>query len=179
MSWIRVAAAIGVVVGAGAGLYITTKYLQNNHKQVQRIRNAKRKYRDLLAQLSESKKTLNRIDSMLLPEAEQVVELQTNVTTDSRIDEKSRKVLLEIGEEILRLMENIDSVAPALIVEAAGLEPWTEHDLDLKQSAIRQGYGVVLELAGDVRAIRKSLIQKAERRAKRIDTLKSKLEHEP
>ncbi|KAJ2455759.1 hypothetical protein EV183_000606 [Coemansia sp. RSA 2336] len=179
MSWIRVAAVISAVVGAGAGLYMTTKYLQNNHEQVQRIRNAKRKYRDLLAQLSESKQTLNRINSKLLPEAEQVVKLQANIATGSGIDEKSRKVLLGIGEEILRLMESIDSVAPALIVEAAGLEPWTEHDPDLKQSAVRQGYGVVLELAGDVRAIRKGLIKKAERQAKRIDSLKAQLEQEP
>ncbi|KAJ2852148.1 hypothetical protein IWW36_000528 [Coemansia brasiliensis] len=178
MSWMRIAAAIGVALGAGTGLYIATKYLQANHEQVQRIRNAKRKYRDLLTQLSESKKTLNYIDSKLLPQAEQVVKIQADVTSNADFEEKSKKMLLGIGEEILRLMENIDSVTPALVVEAAGLEPWTEHDPDLKQNAVRQGYGVVLELAGDVRAIRKSLIQKAERRAKRVDALKSKVEQE-
>ncbi|KAJ2832365.1 hypothetical protein J3B01_004890 [Coemansia erecta] len=171
ISWVSIA-AVGAVIAAGAGLYLTT-YLQSNHDRVQRLRKAKQKYRHLLSELSECKGILNYIDTELFPRAHELAKPSSE--TDARDVEAKRRELLGIGEQILRLMEKIDGVAPALVIDAAGMEPWTEHDVDLKQDAERKGLGQVLDLAGDIRAIRKSLIQKAERRAKTIDTLKASI----
>ncbi|KAJ2355965.1 hypothetical protein GGF43_002369 [Coemansia sp. RSA 2618] len=175
VSWIPLAVVAGAVIAASAGLYLTTSYLRTNHEQVQRLRNAKRKYRELLAELSESKGILNYIDTNLLPQAQELAKPPSE-GEDVLGPEARKRELIGIGEQLLRLMEKIDGVAPALVVDAAGLEPWAEHDADLKQDAVRRGLGQVLDLAGDIRAIRKSLIQKAERRAKRIDALKASIE---
>ncbi|KAJ2364927.1 hypothetical protein H4S01_003524 [Coemansia sp. RSA 2610] len=176
-AWAAVA-AVGVALAASAGVYFTSAYLRANHEKVQRLRNAKRKYRELLADLAECKGVLNYFDKELAPRA-QALASASDDTADGKPDLETRKrELLAIGEQVLRLMEKIDGIAPALVVEAAGLEPWSEHDRELTQKAVRAGLEQVFDLAGDVRAIRKSLIQKAERRAKRVDALKASLNAE-
>ncbi|KAJ2158827.1 hypothetical protein GGF46_003480 [Coemansia sp. RSA 552] len=187
VGWVSVASAVGAVVAVGSAAYWTTSYLRSNHEQTQRLRSARKKYRELLSDLHECKGLLGYIDAESMPRAKalakEIASLQKqqqpidggNDAIDDPKLEQRRRELLGIGEHILRLMERIDGVAPAQIVDAAGLEPWTEHDEALKAAAVRKGLGPVLDLAGDVRAIRRSLSHKAERRAKHIDALKKSI----
>ncbi|KAJ2486264.1 hypothetical protein EV174_001232 [Coemansia sp. RSA 2320] len=146
-----------------------------------RLRMAKAKYRQLVAELSECKGILNYIDSEEMVQAQAVATEAQEIMAraDGELaDEELARVesihcqLMLTGEELVRLMEKIDGVAPALVLDAAQLEPWAEHDAELKSKYERRGLGAAFELAGDVRAIRKGMIRKAERRAQIIDRLK-------
>ncbi|KAJ2615559.1 hypothetical protein H4S08_001185 [Coemansia sp. RSA 1365] len=173
IQWLQLTAAAGAVVAAAAAIWLTSQYLRADHQRTQLTRSAKKKYRELLSDLSECKGILNYIDNVSMSRAQSIV---SDYDEDASKPEASRRELAGIGEEVLRLMEKIDGVAPALVINAAGLEPWTEQDKELKELAIRQGLGQVFDLAGDIRAIRKGLIRRVERRAKKIDSLKRELE---
>ncbi|KAJ1663975.1 hypothetical protein EV178_004515 [Coemansia sp. RSA 1646] len=189
--WAAIMAAFVVAAAAGTTLYLSTRYLKADHEKTVCIRNAKLRYRELLAELSECKGIIDYMDKESIPRArelaekahrliEQYKENDGDDESDSLKETKQKlepieRELVGISEQILRLMERIDGVAPAHILDAAKLEPWTELDPKLKNDAIGKGLGTVLDLSEDVRVIRKSLIQKAERRAKSVDALKSKI----
>ncbi|KAJ2804416.1 hypothetical protein H4R20_002518 [Coemansia guatemalensis] len=174
IGWVQLTVAAGALAAAATAIWLTSQYLRADHERTQLARSAKKKYRELLSDLSECKGVLNYIDSVSMPRAQSIV---SDYGADAGKPEASRRELAGIGEEVLRLMEKIDGVAPALVIDAAGLEPWTEQDKKLKEDAVREGLGQALELAGDIRAIRKGLIRRAERRARKIDSLKRELEH--
>ncbi|KAJ1769948.1 hypothetical protein IW138_004656 [Coemansia sp. RSA 986] len=119
------------------------------------IRNAKLRYRELLAELSECKGIIDYMDKESIPRArelaekahrliEQYKENDGDDESDSLKETKQKlepieRELVGISEQILRLMERIDGVAPAHILDAAKLEPWTELDPKLKNDAIGKG----------------------------------------
>ncbi|ORX69309.1 hypothetical protein DL89DRAFT_174612 [Linderina pennispora] len=146
----------------------------------------KKKYRALLGDLAECKGILGYIDSQEIPKAQQlateaeqimsqIVQEGANEAEQAALQTRLQAIRMDImgvGEQLLRLMEKVDGVAPALVLEAAGLEPWAEHEKELKDKALSDGLGAVFDLASDLRAIRKGLIHKAERRARKVDSLK-------
>ncbi|KAJ2512173.1 hypothetical protein H4217_007019 [Coemansia sp. RSA 1939] len=191
--WVVVTAAVVVAVAAttGTALYLGARYLKADHEKTMSIRNAKLRYRSLLAELSECKGIIDYMDKESIPRARQLSEKACALIEQYKGDENEpdadslkeiqqqiepiERELVGINEQILRLMERIDGVAPAHVLDAAKLDPWTELDPKLKERVVNKGLGTVLELAGDIRAIRKGLVQKAERRAKTVDALKSKI----
>ncbi|KAI8322857.1 hypothetical protein GQ54DRAFT_251035, partial [Martensiomyces pterosporus] len=170
--WLSVLAVLGVAA-VGGTLFWTSRYLKADHERTMRLRDAKKKYKELVAELSECKGILNYMDTQMLPQAQQLADEANAVQekTRQRLDAINRQ-LLGIGEQLLRLMERIDGVAPAHVLDAAGMEPWAEHDEDLRRQAAERGLGPVFDLTGDLRAIRKGLVRKAERRAQKVDGLR-------
>ncbi|KAI9505970.1 hypothetical protein GGI25_001417 [Coemansia spiralis] len=185
--WMPIAAAVAISVATGATLYMTIRYLKADHIRIQRIRQAKQKHRELIAELLECKGILDYMNKESIPRAEaltdkahEIVEQNKNTEGGDLNETKQKLVPIEhelagIGEQLLQLMERIDGVTPAHVLNAAGLEPWTELDITLKKDAIKQGLNPVLELAGDIRAIRKGLIRKAEKRAETVAKLKDSI----
>ncbi|KAJ2743931.1 hypothetical protein GGI20_003369 [Coemansia sp. BCRC 34301] len=171
--WIAVATALGVALVAGASIAVATQCLRSSHRRSLRLREAKRRYRQLVAELSECKGTLNFIDAEVMVEAQRLADRARDLGTDLAGIEAIHRELMFIGEQLLQLMEKIDGVSPALVLDAAQIEPWAEHDEKLKANYVREGLGVAFELAGDLRAIRKGMTRKAERKAQAIDKLKS------
>ncbi|KAJ2785066.1 hypothetical protein H4R18_000774 [Coemansia javaensis] len=147
--WITVGVAAAVVACAAIAV-LGARSLRADHERALRLRSARKKYRELLRELSACKDVLGIVDAGLMPGAQQAA---------------------MASEEVLRLMQRIDGVEPAQVLVAAGLDPWAEHEEQSRAAAARGGLAAALEMAGDVRAIRKSLIRKAERRARRLDAL--------
>ncbi|KAJ1948768.1 hypothetical protein FBU59_001442 [Linderina macrospora] len=187
--WVA-AAAVAALVGVG-GAVMVTRFLKADHARTVRKRAAQQKHRELMGDLNEARGVLGYIDLQELPkaqrladEAEQVMQQLSQVGNEAKAEAEIETAVLEarlqairreiagVGEQLLRLMERIDGVAPALVVEAAGLEPWAEHEPELKAMAEAAGLAAVFVLADDLRSIRKGLIRKAERRARKVDQLK-------
>ncbi|KAJ1964035.1 hypothetical protein GGI12_001674 [Dipsacomyces acuminosporus] len=175
-SWVFVLGALGVAA-VGSAVYFAGRHLKADHERTLRIRHAKRRHKELVAELSECKGILNYMDQQVLPQAQtladeaQRLKEEDSAANAQRVDAIKRE-LLGIGEQLLRLMERIDGVAPAHVLDAARLDPWAEHEDDLKNNAYKQGLKPVFDLTSDIRAIRKGLIRKAERRAQKVDSLK-------
>ncbi|KAJ2374912.1 hypothetical protein H4S02_008390, partial [Coemansia sp. RSA 2611] len=122
----------------------------------------------LVSELSECKGILNFMDTETIPQAQRLVgDLQAG---DLTLEAIPRQLML-VGEQLLQLMERIDGVAPALVLDAAQVEPWAEQEEKLKAKYEKEGMGAVFELAGDLRAIRKGMTRKVERRAQAMDKL--------
>ncbi|KAJ2859217.1 hypothetical protein GGH94_006219 [Coemansia aciculifera] len=171
LGWTTVATALGIVIVAGASIAVATQCLRSNHNRSLRLREAKKRYRQLVSELSECKGILNFMDSETMPQAQRLAD-EAQDGDLARVGVIHRQLML-MGEQLLQLMERIDGVAPALVLDAAQVEPWAEHDEKLKAKYEKDGLGAVFELAGDLRAIRKGMSRKAERRAQAIDKLKS------
>ncbi|KAJ2108379.1 hypothetical protein GGI16_001162 [Coemansia sp. S142-1] len=145
--------------------------MRSSHNRSLRLREAKKRYRQLVSELSECKGILNFMDSETMPQAQRLAD-EAQDGDLARVEVIHRQLML-MGEQLLQLMERIDGVAPALVLDAAQVEPWAEHEEKLKAKYEKDGLGAVFELAGDLRAIRKGMSRKAERRAQAIDKLKS------
>ncbi|KAJ2562470.1 hypothetical protein GGH95_004663 [Coemansia sp. RSA 1836] len=182
IGWTAVATALGIAIVAGASIAVTAQCLRSSHQRSLRLREAKKRYRQLVAELSECKGILNYMDTEAMPEAQRLADEAHELSTKAdgvlagaalaRVEAIHRELMLT-GERLLQLMEKIDGVAPALVLDAAQVEPWAEHDEKLKTKYMREGLGAAFELAGDLRAIRKGMARKADRRAQAIDKLKS------
>ncbi|KAJ2588849.1 hypothetical protein H4R99_007659 [Coemansia sp. RSA 1722] len=162
---------LGIAAITGGSLYLTMRYLKADQQRTERVRAARQKYKDLLGELNECKGLLSFIDSESLPHAEKLVEEAKTTADGQRLSAIGRE-LFGISDQLTRLMEKIDGVAPALVLEASQLDPWAEHEEELKLDAVRTGLGQVFEMTGDIRAIRRGLIRKAERKAQVIDGLR-------
>lgn len=147
--------ATALITVGGVAFYIANRYIRQDHERVIRVRFAKYKHKELLAQLSECRGILQYMDKEVL-----------------HTPPPTYKETVGVGEQLLRLMEKIDGVTPALVIEAAGMVPWAEHEDELKQKYLKEGMESVFEMAEELRLARKSLIRKAERRAKRVDEWK-------
>ncbi|KAJ1645591.1 hypothetical protein J3B02_003791 [Coemansia erecta] len=171
-SWISPAAVvIGIAAITGGSLYLTMRYLKVDQQRTERIRAARLKYKALISDLNECKGLLNFIDSESMPQAEKLVE-EAKATEDKQRLSAIERELFGISDQLTRLMEKIDGVAPALVLEASQLDPWAEHEEELRLDAIKTGLGQVFDMTGDVRAIRRGLIRKAERKAQAVDGLR-------
>ncbi|KAJ1818236.1 hypothetical protein LPJ60_004422 [Coemansia sp. RSA 2675] len=168
IGWTAVAAALGIAIVAGASVAVATRCLRSSHNRTLRLREAKKRYRQLVSELSECKGTLNFMDTETIPQAQRLVgDLQAG---DLTLEAIPRQLML-VGEQLLQLMERIDGVAPALVLDAAQVEPWAEQEEKLKAKYEKEGMGAVFELAGDLRAVRKGMTRKVERRAQAMDKL--------
>ncbi|KAJ2026092.1 hypothetical protein IWW57_003153 [Coemansia sp. S610] len=168
IGWTAVAAALGIAIVAGASVAVATRCLRSSHNRTLRLREAKKRYRQLVSELSECKGILNFMDTETIPQAQRLVgDLQAG---DLTLEAIPRQLML-VGEQLLQLMERIDGVAPALVLDAAQVEPWAEQEEKLKAKYEKEGMGAVFELAGDLRAIRKGMTRKVERRAQAMDKL--------
>ncbi|KAJ2701907.1 hypothetical protein H4218_001151 [Coemansia sp. IMI 209128] len=168
IGWTAVAAALGIAIVAGASVAVATRCLRSSHNRTLRLREAKKRYRQLVSELSECKGILNFMDTETIPQAQRLVgDLQAG---DLTLEAMPRQLML-VGEQLLQLMERIDGVAPALVLDAAQVEPWAEQEEKLKAKYEKEGMGAVFELAGDLRAIRKGMTRKVERRAQAMDKL--------
>ncbi|KAJ2689324.1 hypothetical protein IWW39_001562 [Coemansia spiralis] len=169
IGWTAVAAALGIAIVAGASVAVATRCLRSSHNRTLRLREAKKRYRQLVSELSECKGILNFMDTETIPQAQRLVcDLQAGDLT--QVEAIPRQLML-VGERLLQLMERIDGVAPALVLDAAQVEPWAEQEEKLKAKYEKEGMGAVFELAGDLRAIRKGMTRKVERRAQAMDKL--------
>ncbi|KAJ1896779.1 hypothetical protein LPJ66_003783 [Kickxella alabastrina] len=164
------AAVLGIMAITGGTLYMALQYLQADHQKTARLRSAKQKYRMLISDLSECKGILNHMDSETLPKAHAISEEAPQADKQRR--EAIVRELGAMGIDLTRLMEKIDGVAPGLVLEAAQLDPWAEHEEELRKDACKAGLAQVFEMTGDLRAIRKGLIKKAERKAQTVDGLR-------
>ncbi|KAI7824528.1 hypothetical protein BX661DRAFT_225764 [Kickxella alabastrina] len=144
------AAVLGIVAITGGTLYMALQYLQADHQKTARLRSAKQKYHP--------------------PKAHAISEEAPQADKQRR--EAIVRELGAMGIDLTRLMEKIDGVAPALVLEAAQLDPWAEHEEELRKDACKAGLAQVFEMTGDLRAIRKGLIKKAERKAQTVDGLR-------
>ncbi|KAJ2723021.1 hypothetical protein GGI07_002915 [Coemansia sp. Benny D115] len=171
--WMPPAAAVaGIAAAAGGTIYLAMQYLQADHQKTARLRAAKQKHRELIAELSDCKAALNYMDSESIPHAQKIAdEAQSGPVDELRLNAIKRE-LFGLGDQVTRLMEKIDGVAPALVLDAAQLDPWAEHEEELRLDAVKVGLGQVFEMTGELRTIRKGLIKKAERKAQAIDALR-------
>ncbi|KAJ1822377.1 hypothetical protein LPJ56_000824 [Coemansia sp. RSA 2599] len=170
--WVSPAAVVlGIAAITGGSLYLTMRYLKADQQRTERIRAARQKYKVLINELNECKGLLAFMDSETIPRAEKLVE-EAKTTKDKQRLSAIERELFGFSDQLTRLMEKIDGVAPALVLEASQLDPWAEHEEELRLDAIKVGLGQVFEMTGDVRAIRRGLIRKAERKAQAIDGLR-------
>ncbi|KAJ2642629.1 hypothetical protein GGF44_001560, partial [Coemansia sp. RSA 1694] len=87
------------------------------------------------------------MDTEAMPEAQRLADEAHELSTKAdgvlagaalaRVEAIHRELMLT-GERLLQLMEKIDGVAPALVLDAAQVEPWAEHDEKLKTKYMRE-----------------------------------------
>ncbi|KAJ2362341.1 hypothetical protein IW150_007030 [Coemansia sp. RSA 2607] len=170
--WMQPAAVmLGIATITGGSLYLAMQYLKADQQKTERIRAAKLKYKTLLAELSDCKGMLNYMDTESIAHAQKLVD-EAHETKDKQRLAAIQRELFGLSDQLTRLMEKIDGVAPALVLDAAKLDPWAEHEEELRADAVKAGLGQVFDMTGDLRAIRRGLIKKAERKAQTIDGLR-------
>ncbi|KAJ1728606.1 hypothetical protein LPJ61_003947 [Coemansia biformis] len=171
-------------------VYFVVRSIRADHARTVCLRSARAQFRELMRELSACKGSIDRFDSELLPDTQNVDDavraLETFGVEDGSGDAGAASAALGkavelsemskfANEELTRLMEKVDGVEPAQVLVAAGLDPWAEHEEAARKDAVRSGLGPALEMAKDARAIRKGLIRKLTRRGDALDALAKKL----
>ncbi|KAJ2751530.1 hypothetical protein IWQ56_006869, partial [Coemansia nantahalensis] len=155
-----------MAAAAGAAVCYTARALKAGHARTVRVRSARARFRELVRELSECKRSASRFDSEVPPSAQEVGDAVRALASCDGGDANAAEAALDratrlsgvyklANEELTRLMETVDGVEPAQVLVAAGLEPWAEFEAKAREDAVSGGLGVVLDMAGHVRVARK------------------------